>query len=195
MSGTPKHGLSYTPEYRCWQAMRLRCHEPGHHAFKDYGARGIEVCPEWRDNPARFLADMGRKPSPKHELDRIDNNRGYSPENCRWVTRDLNSRNRRSNRWIEFMGERKTLIEWSICMGVSADTITKRLDAGWSPEQALNTPTRPKSPNGKAKPKHSPCALCGKPATKSRCRTCSNKSRAAHLTQRADVGHVMREAA
>jgi site-specific DNA-cytosine methylase len=140
---TRKHGLSYTQEYRAWQTMRLRCHEPTNPAYKDYGGRGIEVCERWRDSPQAFLDDMGPKPSPKHEIDRIDNSKGYSPENCRWVTRSENSRNRRSNRWIEYHGQRKTIAEWSEITGIPHDTLIKRLEAGWDAARTIETPKRP----------------------------------------------------
>lgn len=175
------HGLSRTPEYRCWQTMRLRCHDPKNAAFKDYGARGIAVCDRWIDDPQAFLSDMGQKPTPAHELDRTDNSRGYAPENCRWVTREVNSRNRRSNRWIDFRGERKTLVEWALETRIGAATIEKRISAGWDLEKALTTPARNKSLNGQ--PKDRPhCSLCGRPSSGPRCITCSNQSRAKRQT-------------
>ena len=92
-----KHGLSYAPECRAWQTMRLRCTVPTNPRYADYGGRGIKVCERWLSSPQAFIDDMGPKPSPKHELDRIDNDRGYEPGNCRWATRKENDRNRRSN--------------------------------------------------------------------------------------------------
>lgn len=148
MAGKPTHGLSYTPEYRAWQQMRLRCTNPQHAAWADYGGRGITVCERWLTSPAAFLADMGPKPSPAHELDRIDNDGGYHPGNCRWVLRKQNDRNRRSNRHLEHQGERRTIAEWSERSGVPVDTLSYRLKAGWSVSAALTTPVRPKQPNG-----------------------------------------------
>lgn len=84
-----KHGLSYTPEYRAWQTMRLRCTNPANAAFPGYGGRGIRVCERWLQSVEAFIADMGPKPSPKHELDRIDNDGHYEPGNCRWVLRKV----------------------------------------------------------------------------------------------------------
>lgn len=139
-----KHRLSYTPEYRAWQQMRLRCHDPKHAAYPNYGARGIYVCERWLKSPTAFLADMGKKPSPKHELDRIDNDGPYSPENCRWSTRSENDRNRRNNRVVEHNGEALTLVAWSERAGVPQDTLKNRLDVGWSVERALTTPVRGK---------------------------------------------------
>lgn len=146
-----KHGLSYTPEYRAWQQMRLRCLDPEHAAFADYGGRGITVCDRWRDDPTAFLADVGPKPSPKHEIDRIDNDRGYEPGNVRWATRKENDRNRRSSRLLTFRGETHALAEWCERLGLPRDTVRKRLEGGWPVEEALTTPVRPKAPNGAAR--------------------------------------------
>lgn len=141
LAESPKHGLSYMPEYRAWQMMRLRCTEPTNAAYPDYGGRGIRVCERWQNSPENFVADMGPKPSPKHELDRIDNNAGYSPENCRWATRKQNCRNRRTNAHLTVNGETRTLAEWCEVYGVRGDTVMWRIKRlGWSPEAALTTP-------------------------------------------------------
>jgi hypothetical protein len=150
---TRKHGLSYRPEYRAWQTMRLRCTVPTNPAWKDYGGRGISVCDRWRDDVAAFVADMGPKPSRKHELDRIDNDRGYEPGNCRWVLRKTNCRNRRSSKWIEFRGARRLFVELCDEFGIRADTAKHRMEElGWDAERTFTTPVRPKSPKGHAKP-------------------------------------------
>lgn len=175
---TRKHGLSYTPEYRAWQTMVHRCTQATSPAWASYGGRGITVCVEWLDDPACFLADMGAKPTPAHELDRIDNDSGYRPDNCRWVLRSVNDRNRRSNAFIEHEGETLTLVEWSERSGIRSDTIKERLRGGWPISEALTVPTRPKGAKGvrKADQRNS-CADCGKACLGQRCITCSNKSR------------------
>lgn len=144
-----RHGLCHLSEYRAWQTMRLRCTNPKNKAYPDYGGRGITVCDKWFDDFPAFLRDMGRKPSPEYELDRKDNDLGYSPDNCRWVTRSQNDRNRRSNRWIEFRGERRLLVEICEQFGVRKDTIIWRMKSGMDLETALLTPVRDKIPNNR----------------------------------------------
>ena len=87
-----------TPEYTCWYDMMRRCHSEGSKSFHNYGGRGIFVCERWRDSFLDFLKDVGKRPSNKYSLDRIDNNKGYFPDNCRWTTQDIQTANRRRSR-------------------------------------------------------------------------------------------------
>jgi hypothetical protein len=87
-----------TIEYRTWIAMKYRCCNPSCKAFRNYGGRGIRVCRRWLGCYAAFLADMGRRPSAQHSLDRIDNDGDYTPKNCRWATEHQQNSNRRSKR-------------------------------------------------------------------------------------------------
>jgi hypothetical protein len=93
------HGHGHrTPTYISWQNMKLRCHYPKATRYKDWGGRGITVCARWRHSFVNFLTDMGERP-PGLVLDRIDNSKGYSPANCRWVTyRESNLNKRHSSR-------------------------------------------------------------------------------------------------
>lgn len=88
------HGLSRTPDYKVWLSMRQRCNDKAQDNYEYYGGRGIKVCERW-NSYTNFLSDMGKKPSPEYELDRIDCDGDYEPNNCRWVTRVEQARNKR----------------------------------------------------------------------------------------------------
>lgn len=185
------HGLSYTPEYRAWQMMRLRCLEPTNAAYPGYGGRGIKVCERWLNSVEAFVADMGPKPSPAHELDRENNDGHYEPGNCRWVTRKVNDRNRRSNRRVEYNGETKALAEWCEQLDLPVSTIRCRLAIGWTAEEAFTIPIRAKLPKGQRRIYTRPCSDCGTQANGERCRPCENRSRHRDAT----TGQFDREAA
>lgn len=89
-----RHGLSKLPEYRVWAGMHKRCSNPNDRSYKDYGARGIKVDTRWRLFSV-FLDDMGRRPSGRHSIDRIDPDSDYSPTNCRWILIEQQMFNRR----------------------------------------------------------------------------------------------------
>src|SRR5690606_36132486 len=76
------------PEYQTWLRIKKRCHNPLDKSYPQYGGRGIEVCQEWRESFQAFLRDMGPRPSPHHSIDRLDGTKGYSPDNCRWATKE-----------------------------------------------------------------------------------------------------------
>lgn len=107
-----KHGMSNSNQYLRWNAMRSRCNNPNNLSYEHYGARGISVCKEWNEDFSAFWADMGSTYFDGAQIDRIDNDKGYSKENCRWTTPKVNSRNRRNNRFISIAENRKTLAEW-----------------------------------------------------------------------------------
>jgi len=129
------------PEYVIWCLMKDRCFNPNAESYKLYGGRGIRVCDEWNVSFDAFFAHIGPRPTTEHQIDRIDNNKGYEPGNVRWATRKEQCRNRRSNRLITCNGQTKTLAEWAEVSGIDRKTISDRIDvSGWSPEQALSTP-------------------------------------------------------
>lgn len=144
-SGHHSRGSS---EYRVWLSMRTRCRNPNADRYKNYGGKGIKVCKRW-DKYENFLSDMGRRPSTKHQIDRIDVNGHYEPSNCRWTTTKIQSRNRTDNRLIAFNGETLTMVEWSEKLGINYFTLAGRLgEKGWSVEKSLTTPVkRKKHPN------------------------------------------------
>ncbi len=134
-----------SPEYSTWRAMSDRCANRKHHAWGNYGGRGIKVCERWQgaDGFANFLADMGPRPQGT-EIDRFPDNDGdYEPGNCRWATRKEQARNRRTNRLITHNGETHCLADWSKITGLKRTAIGERLRRGWSVADALSAPESP----------------------------------------------------
>lgn len=124
-------------EYSIWRGMVARCHNICAKDYARYGARGVYVCERWRESFDVFLTDMGPRPSLEHQIDRLNNDGPYSPDNCAWRTASENSRNRRSNRLITCFGECLPLVEWAKRTGISRVLIAHRLRSGWSTEEAL----------------------------------------------------------
>lgn len=129
-TGNLSHGMSNLPEYKIWKSMKQRCHNKKNKHYRIYGKRGIFVCSDWLESFENFYKDMGKKPSNKHSIDRIDNNKGYSKDNCRWATIIEQSHNKnlikysgtkfKSGKWESFivinkksyyLGRYKTRIE------------------------------------------------------------------------------------
>jgi hypothetical protein len=113
-----KHGGVGTTEYNSWRAMLNRVRHKSFEGYKNYGGRGVGVTPRWHSF-ANFLADMGKKPTAKHSLDRIDNDKGYGPQNCRWVTHEEQQNNRRNNTRVLFRGRLMTVPQLSKRYGLS----------------------------------------------------------------------------
>lgn len=131
------HGLTKMAEYTIWKGMRSRCLSKSDGAWRNYGGRGIAVCREWDDFMV-FLRDMGMRPSASHDLDREDNDKGYSKDNCRWITHQANLNNRRTNRRITYDGKCQTIAQWSVELGIKYRTLNNRLNRGWSTERAFS---------------------------------------------------------
>jgi hypothetical protein len=124
------HGLSKTLAYSSWIQMRHRCENPARTKYEYYGGSGITICKRWAKFE-NFYADMGERPSPVHTLERIKNDRGYSPSNCRWATRKEQAQNRRNSVVITHKGRTQTVAAWAEQMGVCYGTIYTRHRAGW----------------------------------------------------------------
>lgn len=133
--GKPTHGYSKTRTYLIWSLMIHRCRNPNSPIYHHYGGRGITVDPKW-DTFMGFLEDMGKAPD-ELTLDRIDNDKGYSKENCRWVTMAVQANNKRNNRYLTSNGETLSLSQWARKLGVCTETIRKRLNRGWTVESAV----------------------------------------------------------
>lgn len=136
------HGMFGTPEYKSWEGMIQRCCNKNDRAWPKYGGRGISICERWRHSFQNFFADMGKRPAPKMQVDRIDTNGNYEPGNCRWATSKQNNRNRRNNRILIINGVSHCVSEWSELSGIRHDTICARIRSGWTLEKAVFTPAR-----------------------------------------------------
>lgn len=145
------HGQTKSMEHRSWDSMRQRCNNSKHHAFTNYGGRGIKICERWSifEN---FLEDMGPRRSLKYSLDRINNDGNYEPENCRWATEAEQKLNRSDSHIIEFNGVKKNLCTWAKENGISFSALSQRLKAGWDFERAIKQPLRVISRHANTRP-------------------------------------------
>ncbi len=129
-----------TPEYGSWAAMIQRCKNTNNPHYATYGAAGINVCERW-ENFENFLADMGQKPSPKYEIERVDNSQGYNPNNCIWETRRRQNLNKKKTLKVIFRGKEMPLMDACEISGIPYNVAKQRLrKLGWSEELALTTP-------------------------------------------------------
>lgn len=138
-----KHGMKHTRLYRTWLHIKTRCYNQKYSRYKDYGGRGIKVCDEWRNDFMNFY-NWSMKNGYKENLtiDRIDNDKGYSPSNCRWQTNKQQCRNRRNNKMYTANGEAHCLAEWCEILNLSYSTVYARLSRDWPIEQALELEER-----------------------------------------------------
>lgn len=107
------HGLSKTREYAAWCGMRERCYDKDSPQYHRYGGRGIRICDRWLDSFETFYKDMGKRPSPHHSIDRVDNDGDYAPDNCRWATNVEQQRNMKTNHNVTFRGKRQCVTAWA----------------------------------------------------------------------------------
>jgi len=137
-----KHGCWNHPLFSVWSGMMERCYKPKNKRYSRYGGRGITVCQEWHD-PAVFIKDMSNGYNKGLQLDRVDNDKGYYKENCRWATKKIQARNKSSNIFMTYNGQTKCIGEWAEISGISYHLLRERVFIqGWSPEKAMTTPTQ-----------------------------------------------------
>ena len=137
-----KHNAINTREYITWTNIKARCTNPNNSAYHNYGGRGITVCNRWLDSFENFYEDMGKRPSIEFSIDRIDVNKDYSPENCRWADQKTQMRNRRNTKIVNYKGVEKPLAQFCEELNLELSTITNRIKIGWSVEKAFTTPIK-----------------------------------------------------
>lgn len=125
--------------YSTWTGMINRCYRESTPSYHDYGGRGIDVCPEWRGPGGykRFVEDMGAKPTPKHTLERKNNDLGYSKDNCKWATRKEQGANQRSTVFVTICGRTQSKTQWVQELGISHSGFNNRIKRGWTEEKLL----------------------------------------------------------
>ena len=146
MRGNNKHGGHGTLTYARWKSMMQRCNDPKHINYARYGGRGIAVCEHWQSF-SNFLNDMGECHNSNMTIDRIKNEVGYEPGNCRWITKEEQSRNRTNCVLLTFNGVTQNVTDWAAAVGIPANSLHARLYLGWSTERALTQPLKKRGAN------------------------------------------------
>lgn len=136
------HGRRNARVYRIWSNMKQRCTNPRNVHYHRYGARGITVDPRWASSFEEFLQDMGDPPTEYHELDRRENDKGYTKENCRWVLPEVQQNNKTSNVTLSASGRTQTVTEWARELGVPPQTLFARRRRGWTEHEVIHGKTR-----------------------------------------------------
>jgi hypothetical protein len=133
------HSMTHTRVWKIWRGMRQRILNPKASGYKNYGGRGITFDPAW-ESFETFYHDMGDPPSDAYTLDRRDSNGNYCKANCRWVTMDVQVRNRRTSVILEHDGKRLNLVDWAALLGIHPMSLRQRIDKNWPLAVALSTP-------------------------------------------------------
>jgi hypothetical protein len=137
----PVHGdciPGRTPEYRAWCSMKSRCLDEGNKSYKNYGGRGIKICPEWIESYEAFLRDVGRRPSPCLSIHRANNDGNYEPGNVVWASPTIQANHRRSSVFLTFQGKTQSVAQWAREIGINRHTLHSRLNRGSTVEAALS---------------------------------------------------------
>lgn len=168
-SNNPRY-LTHYPEYFIWYAMIRRCENQKSHGYHRYGGRGIRVCDQWLDSFWQFFSDMGPRPD-GGTIERKDNDKGYSPDNCVWASRKRQQNNQSRNHLVTWNGETKTVTQWAEEIGIRANTIIYRLRRGWPIECVFSADTskrtgpkaeqRAKDVANSRESRKSLCKMCG----------------------------------
>jgi hypothetical protein len=134
--------MTHTHEHSVWIGMIDRCTNPNAKHYADYGGRGITVCDGWRSfwSWYSYVSVLSHAFENGYTMDRINNSLGYEPGNIRWATWREQNNNTRRNRYLEFDGKRQTIAQWARELGLSYDTLWKRIARGWTTKRALTTP-------------------------------------------------------
>lgn len=142
-----KHGFAprgkRLPIYWRWRTMVNRCHTPSHRDYARYGAKGIAVCDRWRWGDGVksgfecWMHDLGPLPFDAATIERLDNKKGYTPDNCVWASSRQRANNRSSNRLVTARGQTMTVAQWARMVGLSRQALRYRLEQGADPEEAI----------------------------------------------------------
>lgn len=145
-----KHGLHKTKIYKALNAAKDRCNNPNNSMYKNYGGRGIKVCEEWSNENGYvnfYNWSIANGYSDELSIDRIDNNRGYSPDNCRWASIKVQANNTSRNRYVTINGETKSVSMWAEEYGICIGTVRDRIKRGWSDIDAITKPVKRRRPD------------------------------------------------
>lgn len=143
-TGVERHAPARRSEYRIWGKMKERCYSPTHQAYSSYGGRGITMCDRWKHSFAAFLEDVGPRPSPRHSIDRINNDGNYEPHNCRWATMAEQNSNKSNTVFVTHNGVTYVATDLARLYGIPPSRFLNRLSLGWKVEVALTHPPTPR---------------------------------------------------
>lgn len=137
-----KHGKSYDQLYYIFTSMIERCYSPSCKSYQNYGGRGITVCDRWlKGGVMTFIEDMGERPK-GYSVERLDNDKGYSPENCLWKSNRVQANNKRGTTLVTYQDITLSMSEWAHLLNLPYSALKGRLNRKWTPEEALNTPQK-----------------------------------------------------